>query len=512
MSKTKNAIKNTTFSAIGNIIAILIGLVSQKIFLKILGVKYLGLNGLFTNIISMLGIAELGVGTAIIYKLYEPIAKNNKEEIKSLMLFYKKAYRIIGFVVLAIGLILIPFLQYIINDSDNLPVNIYVVYLFFLLDSAFSYFLSYKRSLLYAYQKKLYSSSHTYNLFSPNEFFQLLLLYLTKNYYVYLGIKLLFRIVENVLIILSVNKMYPYIKEKNINKLDKKTESDIFTKIKALFYHQIGSFIVLGTDNIIISKYLGLVEVGLYSNYNTIINALNKVFGEGISAITPSVGNLLVENNKEKNYEIYKKINFVTYWLATFSSIAFFLIVQPFIKLWLGKKYLLSLVTVCILSINYHQSIMRSSPGSFKNAAGIFYEDRYVPLFESVINIVASIILVKIMGLPGVFIGTFISSLTLWLYSYPRFVYKKLFDVSFKDYIISITKKFSLFLLILFICIPIVNLFNNNLLFQLIIACLLGITIPNFVLWIVYHKTDEYRYFLEIIKKIKNKFLKLKKV
>lgn len=503
--RVKNSIKNTIAAMSSNILTIIIGLIAQAVFIRILGTEYLGINGLFTNIISMLGIVELGIGSAIVYNLYKPIANRDKETIKSLMNFYKKAYHIIALVVFIIGISIIPFLSYFIGETI-VDININLVYLLFIIDIVCSYLLTYKRSLLYADQKNyIINIIHMIYLVTLN-ISQLLLLYITKNYYLYLGIKIILRIIENVVITIIVNKKYSYLKEKNIKKLDKKIEKDIFQKVKALFFHKIGSFIVLGTDNLIISRYLGIITVGLYSNYYMIINALNTLFSQALTALTPSVGNLLVEKKTKKNFEVFRKVRFINFWIATFTSVALLIIMNSFITIWIGEAYLLSNLVLITLVINFFMTMMRNSYSTFKEAAGIFHEDRYVPIIESFVNIVASIILLKYFGLAGVFMGTIISGLILWCYSYPRFVYKKLFCRSYLSYIKETISYIILFILILIISYKISNIYTfYNIWVQLLYNIIVSLIIPNIILLIIFYKNDNLKYYYRLFKKLVKK-------
>ena len=409
--RIESSLKNIITSLSSNIITIVIGLIAQALFIKILGSEYLGLNSLFSNIISMLAIVEMGIGSAIIYNLYKPIVENDEEKIKSLMKFYKKSYRIIGLIICIIGLSIIPFLKTIV-DIDNIGINInsYVVYLLFLIETICSYFLSYKRSILYANQKNyIVNIIHIIYTIILN-CLQIMILYLTKNYYLYLIIKIIMRIIENVAITYISNRIYKYLMDKDIKPLNKEIEKDIFTKVKALFFHKIGSFIILGTDNIIISKFLGLTMVGLYSNYYLIINSVQTIFNQIIQSTTSSVGNMLVTESKEKQFYIYKKIRFMNFWISTFTSIAILVIMENFITIWIGTEYILPNAVLVILVINYYLNSSRATFIAFKEAAGIYYEDRFVPLVESAINIISSIILVQKFGLAGVFLGTIQSS------------------------------------------------------------------------------------------------------
>ena len=506
--RIKNSMRNMITSISSNIVTIIIGLLAQAIFIKIMGIEYLGLNGLFTNIISMLGIVELGIGSAIIYNLYKPIAINDVETIKSLMNFYKKSYNIIGIVVLTIGLIIIPFLPLIIEDV-TVKINVPLIYILFLLDIVFSYFLSYKRSILYASQKNyLINLIHLGYTILLN-IGQLLMLFYTKNYYLYLIVKIIVRIIENLIITYIVNKEYSYLKE-DAKKLDPTIEKDIIKKVKALFFHKIGGFVVLGTDNIIISKFLGLVSVGLYSNYYMIINAVQTLFSQALVALTPSVGNLLVKENKNKTFEVFKKIRFMNFWIATFTSVCILNMMQQFITIWIGEEYLLDDIVLIVLVFNLFQKLMRSTYQTFKEAAGIYYEDRFVPLLESLINIIVSIIGVKLIGLAGVFIGTIISGFVLWFYSYPKYVYKKLFDRSYKDYLKETLGYIILFIVISYLTYYINNIYLvNNIYFEFVKNILIAIIVPNILMLLVFIKNDNFKYYIQLIKtkftkKIKN--------
>lgn len=507
--RTKSSLKNTFFAMLTNLVTILIGFVAQAIFIKILGVEYLGINGLFTNIISMLGIVELGIGSAIIYNLYKPIEKKDISLIKSLMQFYKKAYHIIAGVVLILGILIIPFLPYFIEEV-HVDVNIQGIYLLFLLDIVCSYLLSYKRSILYADQKNyLVNIVHLGYLVILNGL-QLLILYLTKNYYLYLIIKILMRILENIVISFIANFKYPYLKERDILALDSKIEKDIFKKVRALFYHKIGAFVILGTDNLIISKFLGLTLVGLYSNYYMIINAVLSLFGQVITSLTPSVGNMLVTESKEKVYDVFKKVRFINFSIANFTAVSILIIMESFVKVWIGVEFLLPRAVLYILVFNFFLSMMRNSYMTFKEAAGIFYEDRYVPIVEASLNIIFSCLLVKVWGLFGVFFGTFISSLVLWCYSYPKYVYKKLFDRSYLDYLKETIAYILLFLLVAFISLTVSHfIVLDSLILQVIVNMIISLIIPNLVIILLFYKSDNFQYFynlvIDLFRKIRRK-------
>ena len=498
--RVKSSFKNMTFSIIANILTRLIGIVLQTIFIKTLGTEYLGLNGLFANVISMLAMAELGIGSAIIFKLYKPIANNDTEEIKSLMNFYKNCYRIIAIVVSIIGLALVPCLGIFVDiNSVTVDINVYIVYLMFLFDIVVSYTLSYKRSLLYASQENFIINIVNIVTFAIFTTLQIIILIFTKNYYLFLILKILMRCAENIVICIIVNRKYPYLKN-NTNKLDKKESSEIFQKIRGLFFHQIGSFVVNGTDNILISKMINLVTVGLYSNYYLIINSVFVIFSQMIKSTTASVGNLLVTESTKKQFEVFKRIRFANFWLATFSATSEFVIMESFITLWVGKEYVLAKTVLLVLSINLFQNLMRSTYCAFKEAAGIFYEDRFVPLIESISNIVFSIIFAKMFGLVGIFMGTLMSSLSLWLISYPIYVYKKIFKRSYLKYISESISQLIVFLIICLITYYASNIIViGNVWLDFIFKVMISLVVSNTLMLIINIKNENFIYYKSLL-------------
>ncbi len=500
--RTEYSIKNTITIFVTNFISFFVAFLSQAFFIRILGAEYLGLNGLFSNILTMLSLFELGIGSAIVFNLYKPIAKNDQETIKSLMQFYKKAYNIISILVFCFGLAIVPFLRFIVGEI-SIPVNIYIVYFLFLISTVASYMMAYKRSLLIAMQRSyVINIIHSFYLVILNVV-QILVIYLTKNYYLYLMIKIICIFVENIWIMRKANKDYPYLLDKNVKKLDKTIEKDIFSRVKALIFHKIGTVIVNGTDNILISMFFGVVTVGLYSNYFTVINAINVLFGQAITSLTASIGNLLVQKNVEKNFQVFKRLRFANFWIATFSGTALFVVMQPFICVWVGEKYLLSNFVLFVLVFNYYQKMMRNCYGTFKDSAGIWREDKFVPLIESVLNIFASLVCLKIFGLAGVFIGTIISGFALWMYSYPKFVYKKIFHRTYLNYAKETIGYLLLFLVISFFTFSLSNMITvSNLYLKLFINIFLSVTIPNILIFLCFRKTSNFQYFLNLFKNI----------
>ena len=499
--RTHHSLRNVGTSIVVCIVTILIGLVAQRIFINTLGTEYLGINGLFTSIVSMLALAELGLGSAIYYHLYKPVAKKDTTKVRSIIDFYKKGYRLIALAVFALGLIFLPFLSTIVGNV-NISESIYVIYLLFLFDVVASYLLIYKRAVLYVDQNShIISSVHLAYLLVLNAL-QIAILILTGNFYLYLIIKIVMRLAENVVLTMISNKKYPYLKGATTAKLDAATKADIYKKVRGLSYHKVSSYIVLGTDNILISVFLGVAVVGLYSNYLLVTTAILMLMGQAFTAITASVGNLLVDNNSSKSFDVYKKIRFMNFWLACFSTTSVLVIMNSFISLWVGSQYLLPIGVLMAICLNLYLTMIRASISSFKEAAGIFHEDRFVPVIESIANLIFSIAFLKVFGLAGIFLGTACSTLILHLYSYPKFVNKPLFKMSNKQYYYDF---FSKLVIVFFISaatftvsrtVPISSTF-----YKFIFNTIICVILPNALLYLIYRNSEELTYYRELILK-----------
>lgn len=428
------------------------------------------------------------------------MAEENKEQIRTLVKYYRNIYHIIAGVILIIGVILLPFIPIIVGETAIFE-NIKTLFILYVLNTIFSYLLTYKRSILYADQKSYITNIVNTIFIMVKNMIQIIILLLTKNFIFYLLIQIICTILENISINTIVNKKYEYVKDlSNTEEISLMVKKDILTKVKGLLFHKIGGFVVLGTDNIIISmtKGLGVVAVGMYANYNMIISQINKLFGNIIKSITASVGNLLIEKNKEKARSIYDSMLLLNSWLFCFAAISIYCMIEPFIKIWIGEQYILSKFVLITLVINLYIQGMRNTTNTFKEAAGIFYEDRFVPLIESAINIIASLILVQFFGLAGVFIGTITSTMILFLYSYPKYVYKLVLEGKYSEYFKLHIKHSLITLVICFITGYIASFITvSNVWLQLIFNGILCLIVPNILYLLFAIKMPEFSFYKE---------------
>ena len=499
MSRTNKSVKNFAVALMGQGIGLIISFISRIFFIRILGSEYLGLNGLFTNILTVLSLAELGVGEAITYSLYKPLAKKDEYKCKMLMQFYKKVYVVIGCFIFIVGILLTPVLPYLINNLPDIK-NINLIYILFVLNTAISYFYSYKRNLIIADQNRYIATIYRYGFYIILNIAQVIYLICTKNYIGYLVLQVLFTFLENFLISFKANKMYPYLTDKSKITLDKKSKNEIIKNTKAMMMHKIGGVVVTSTDNILLSHFIGLTAVGLYSNYYMVIYALNLVFGQLFSSLTASIGNLCTEDNKKKEYSVFKRIDFMTFWIYGFSAVCLASLFNPFIEIWVGTDYLLSMSITIVLVINFYISGMRKSVMTFREASGLFYKDRWKAVAEAIINLVVSMVLATKCGMIGIFLGTLVSSLTTCFWVEPYILYKYGFKMKLSSYFRNYFKKTLLVLAVATFVYLLCNFIHFNLYLSFAIKLLICLIIPNLIFYVIYRKSDELTYFLNLIK------------
>jgi O-antigen/teichoic acid export membrane protein len=423
LSRTKNSVRNVKYAVVGQAAALLASFFARTVFVRALNAEYLGLNGLFANILSILSFAELGIGASIVFSLYKPLAENNRPKVAALMQLFKKAYTIIGIIVAGLGIVLTPFLGSLIKDMPAIP-QIHLIFLMFVANSSVSYFFSYKRSLIIADQKDYIASLYHYGFFIALNAAQIAVLLAAKNYFAFLGLQIFSTVLENIFISQKANKLYPFLLKKGAQRLDAEEKKTITRNVKAMMFHKLGTIAVMGTDNLLLSKFVGIVAVGLYSNYLLIVNALHSIFDLVFRAVTASIGNLGATDTEEKSLFIFNCLNLIGFWLYGFVSICLFILINPFIVLWLGAEYRFSMPLVFFIVLNFYLTGMRKSVLTFRDAFGLYWYDRYKPVFESVINLVVSIILVVNIGAAGVFIGTAVSTLTTCFWIEPYVLYK----------------------------------------------------------------------------------------
>lgn len=483
------ALKNSFYGVISQILIAFIGLITRYIFLSTLGEDYLGLNGLFTNVISVLSLAELGFGTAALYALYKPLADDNKDQIIALMQLYKKIYHIMFFIVMVLGICIMPLIPSLIKGVHTLE-NIYLIYLVFVVDSAISYLYAYKRSILFADQKnfEIIKISTICKLCLAT--LQILVLIVFKNFILYLLVMVLMHFIENVIISKKVDKQYRYLKsEKKI--LDISIKRSLIKNTKALVMHKVGTIAVFSTDNIITSAFIGLSTVGIYSSYTMLLNQVDvliKSIQEGIKA---SIGNYSVNETEENKFNIFKQLNLIIYFIYSFCTIAFFCLFNPFITLWLGEKMTFSMDIVFLICFNFYIKGMRNSLLILKETNGIFNEDKWKPIMEAICNLGLSIILAKYIGFSGVLIGTILTTLCIPYVIEPHVTFKYVLKRSEVHYYKICAYNFFTFFIAGSVTAIMCKVITINGVIAFLAKCVICLIIPNIINMFLYSRSKE---------------------
>lgn len=501
IERTKNAANNIIFGFILKLYQILIPFIIRTVMIYFLGVEYLGLDSLFTSILQVLNLAELGVGNAMVFSMYKPIAEDNQNKICALMKLYKLYYRIIGLIVLVLGLLVCPFLPYLIKSNVPNDINIYIVYLLNLIATVFSYWLfAYKNSILQAHQRQDVISKITLCVNTVQYILQIIVVCLFKNYYMYLIILLISQICINIITAYKSNKIYPdYNASGSLNKEEIK---EINCRVRDLFTSRIGGIIVKSADSIVISAFLGLTVLAVYQNYYYIITAIIAVVAVIFSACTAGIGNSLIVETREKNLNDLKKFTFIIIWIAGFCSCALLCLYQNFMELWVGKELLLDMSCVICLVVYYFIYEINALLNLYKDAGGIWHKDRFRPLVTAIVNVVLNLILVNYIGLYGVLLSTFLSMLFVGMPWIIHNLFTEVFKCSSKNYVKQLIKYvISVFIMIVVIYF-LTTLIEGASVVSLIlksVICLIGF---NMMFLLCYYKKDEFQETKKMIFKI----------
>lgn len=504
MGRTNYVIKNIITGITLQIVTILLGFISRKAFIHYIGLEFLGINGLLSNILSMLSLVDLGIGGAIYYSLYEPLAKKDFNQVNAIMKLYSNLYKYIGIIVGILGITLMPLIKYLIRtDISNNYINI--VYIVFITDSVLSYFLAYRSNILSADQKN-YILNRVSTIFSiVVTLLQILIVIITKNYILFLVVRLVLGLIKNVIIYYVTNNIYPYLKNKDKVMLKSEIKQEIIKNAKAIFIVNIAVYCVFGTDNILLSLFVGVTSVGLYSNYFLLINTVNGLIGQVFQSVKASFGNFLIEKSMKEAYEVFEILYFVSFWILTFCSASLMVLLNPFIELWLGKELLFPMVAVVILILNFYLRGMTNAIEIVRNAAGLYSPYpffKFWALIEGIVNLILSTILsvpLK-MGMLGIFLGTSISTM-ITVCVLPWNVYKYVFKMPSKVYYIKYCKYiiFTGIVVTFSYYISIIFALNNRLL-DFFIKILCSILVPNIMLLILFGNSREFRYLLNKFK------------
>lgn len=500
-SRSKKVGRNIVFATIYQILKLFLAFVIRIIFVRKLGVEYLGVNGLFSNLLTIFSLADMGITTAMMYNLYKPLSENDELKIARYISYFGKMYRIIAIIIAIVGILFIPFLHLIVNLPENMP-NIYLYYILLLLNSVLSYLFVYKTTLLMADQKMYIINKYDIIFYIILFILQLGVILYTESFALYLTCNVICTFLGNVFKVKETNKLYPYIKKREcIEPLTADEKKSIFSNVKSLFYYKIGGIIQSNTDNILISIFVGTIVVGYYSNYTMIILQCTSFITLIFSALKSSVGNYLVTETSNHKYEMFNMLETFNYWLVGVSTILFFVLIPDFIILCFGKEYLLSNVLLCFLVMNYYTSNIRQTLWTFRESSGIFEKTKHITLVTSAFNFVLSIIFGYFYGITGIVFATVLSRMLYAWWKEPYIIYKDIFKENHLEYYKTYIKRLLLTLGAMYILNFILSFIKFDSIFiQLIIKSIISLTIISALFFAIYKNSIAFKY-------IKNKFL-----
>lgn len=506
IERTKNAGRNIIFGCILKLYQIGVPFLMRTVMIYYMGVQYLGLSSLFASVLQVLNLAELGVGSALVYSMYKPIAEDDNETICALMRIYKIYYRIIGFVIAVLGLLFLPFVPMVVKSDLPPGLNLYVLYLLNLTVTVLSYWMfAYKSSLLLAHQRNDEVSKVNLITMTIQYALQFIVIILFHNYYLYVMVALATQVLTNVVTAIVADRMFPQYKPKG--NLDESDIKKINRRIKDLFTSKIGSVVVNSVDTIVISAFLGLTPLAIYQNYYYIINSIIGFVLIVFQSCTAGIGNSLVVETKEKNLQDLHKFTFIISWIGGFCATCLICLYQPFMEIWVGKELMLGFNMVICFSAYFYIHEINQLLNTYKDAAGIWHEDRFRPLVTALVNLAMNLIFVQKWGLYGVKISTIFSMLFVGM---PWILYN-LFTVLFnkkdlKNYIQRLIYYAVVSTISCVLAYNICGIIHLTGWWCLIVRGCICVLISNVLFFVVYHKQKEFRQACQVLNKLtKNK-------
>lgn len=505
-NRTTNSIRNTYSGLINRCINLLIPFLIRTIIIKKLGSEYLGLNGLFTSVIQVLNLTELGIGNALVFSMYKPISQNDEDTIRSLLFLYKKIYRVIGIVVLVVGLLILPFLPHII-DMDALEgttINVYYLFLIYLSNSVGTYwFFAYRKSILIAFQRQDVISKVDSVVHLLMYIVQIAILYMCPDYYVYILMLPLFTLIDNGMAAMFANKLFPFIRKRT-----SRTEASIkpiLAHIKYLIGHKIGAIIISSADSIVISAFLSMNTLTTYGNYFYVITALNGFINVGYNAVLAGVGNSIITETKDKVYSLFKDLSFILFYIVSFCSTCLFCLYQPFMLIWMGSEFMFPTSTVVLLVLYYYTWQIRVMGLNFKDAAGMWKNDALKPYVGMLINLLLNMILVQIVGVNGVLIATIVVMTCVYFPWETKVLFRDLFIHKSKSYVLRESVYFVITVFTCLVTFYVTDMITVDSIWTFCLRCIATVVVSNILLIVCCIKMPEFRNMFIRIKRIVKK-------
>jgi O-antigen/teichoic acid export membrane protein len=491
MSRLQNALVNTFFEFCVRLYLALFPFVMRTVMLHTIGIGYLGLNGLFTSVLQILSISELGITSAIVYSMYEPVAKQDNKKLCAILRLYRIVYGLIGLAVFLLGTAMIPFLPKLISSDVPPDINIYVLYMMYLVSTACSYsFLSYRCSLLQAYQHHYVISKINLVTMTLQFTLQILFLLLFRNYYIYIVTQFAVQLVNQIAVYLAAKRRYPELSPKGT--IDKQMTKDIFRKVKGLFCGKISGIILTSSDTVIISMFLGLTTLAIYQNYFFIVTAVIGFLSSITTGSMAGIGNSLITETVEKNYLSFRRFTFLIAWIVTVCTNCFLVLFQPFMEIWMGLDKMLPMSMVIWFCLYFFVFEYNQLLNTYRDCAGLWHEDQLRPLVMALVNLLLNLFLVRHIGLYGIIASTVVSILfvgTPWLL---HKLFHLVFHRSMAEYLTDLAKYTAVTVISCAISYCITRFLNCSGLIALILNGLVAVCIPTVLYLILFRKNENF--------------------
>lgn len=501
-SRVKQTEKNIIFGFLYKIVILLLNFISRRVFIKYIGIEYLGINSLFSNILSILCLADLGMGVALNYSLYKPLKEKNEKEICELINYFKIIYHYIALVVFLLGMCLIPFLNKIVKLDSEIE-GLYIYYILFLLQTCSSYILVYKSALLVADQRNYINNIVMTIVNMVKVILQIIDVVLFHNYYIYIILEIMGILLGNIILSIFADKSYPFIKNNYV--LPKNKRKDLLDNIKSVFIYKISAVLINSTDNILISVIINTTILGYYSNYYTVVNQLNPILTIIFASLTASIGNLIVSSDNNKQYKVFKESTVISNYLGLILSVGFAVLIQDFISLWLGKEYILEYPLVIALTLNMFYSYINQPIWTYREAGGLYLKTKYIMLLTAVVNVILSIVFGKILGISGIIFATVLSKLLICYWIEPKLLFKDYFNESPKYFFLMCAKQVAIFIICWVLCYMILNNITCTTWSWWILKGIITIVISTMIFVICNYNNEEFRQIKQFMSyKLKN--------
>lgn len=498
-SRTKSSMINVSVEVLMYIFTLLFNFISRTVFIRMLSSEYLGLNGLFSNVLTVLSLTELGIGDAMVFAMYKPMKEKNYAKLNALIQLYRKAFLVIALIVACIGIALSFYLEIIIKELPNISDNLQVIFMMFIINNVCSYFTAHKKSLLLVDQKNYISSIAKFVCGMFQSLLQIIILVLTQNYYLFLLAQLSCTILNNILLSGIVKMFYPFINKCKGSRLPKEEVSEIIKSIKALSISKIAGVVSNGSDNIVIARILGLQFVGVASNYTLLINAVSGMLWSAVNGISGSIGNLNVDSSVTRRCRVFDELFLFTYWIYAFACICILVLINPFVELWLGKEYLISQTVVFMLVQIIYVSGINFPLFTYRTTMGYFDQVKWFFVASAVLNVVLSVILGLYWGLAGVYAATSLSRLCTSEIADGYYTYKYCLNRSVWKYWVKYIVFYAIYIITLFVTSFVINLIRVDGFIGFLLKAVTCLCVSNTLLFMMLSTT---RAFKDLYKRI----------